>query len=480
MLWRHLFGYLPASLTSGLASFAAVFVFTRLLGAADYGRYALALTSMNLVYSLCATWAEASGFRFASQAQTRGELPIHIRTALAAGLASACVASSCLLIGMTLTQDAGLRLALALAAAVLILMPILNLSQEISRATHAVQRYAAVKMAQDIGAFVIGSALAWRAGLGPASPFAGSLCVLVLLAVTEGSRLMRMSKGGHIDRTRLSTFFAFGFPVAIALLLHLALDAGDRFLIAAYLGPEAVGIYAAGYGVADKTVGLLCTWAAAASAPLMLAAWERGGQTALTEASSRTAAAFALIAAPAATGLALVATPLSEIMIAESMREQAAQIMPWIALSGLLAGFALHYAAEAFQLSKRNDLRALMMVPPVLLNLGLNVLLLPRVGLMGAVYATLASYALALVLLAVVGRKQAKLSWPLDAFARVGLACAAMAPAVLAVPHLGGLPELVLKAGIGACVYMLAILILDAGGVRTQLRARLFPSVREA
>ena len=40
-LFRHLAGYLPANLASALASFGSVYVFTRLLGADEYGRYAL-------------------------------------------------------------------------------------------------------------------------------------------------------------------------------------------------------------------------------------------------------------------------------------------------------------------------------------------------------------------------------------------------------------------------------------------------------
>jgi O-antigen/teichoic acid export membrane protein len=80
--------------------------------------------------------------------------------------------------------------------------------------------------------------------------------------------------------------FRYGVPVALALALNIALDAGDRFLIALFLGPEAVGVYAAGYGIADKTVGLLCIWAAAAGAPMMMAAWEREGPEAMRAVSA--------------------------------------------------------------------------------------------------------------------------------------------------------------------------------------------------
>ncbi|MEZ5938749.1 MAG: lipopolysaccharide biosynthesis protein [Hyphomonadaceae bacterium] len=471
MLWRHLFGYLPASLASGLASFAGVYVFTRLLGAADYGRYSLAQAAMNMIYTLVIVWAEAAAFRFAPEAQAAGRMPRHIRTMLAAALASGCLAALLLLGGLPVSDNAGFRMALAAGALGLILWPVVNLSQELNRARQRVGRYAAVRMVQDIGAFLLGVVFAWRFGWGAAAPLAGLAAILMVLAATEGGALLRASRGGHFDRSLIPKYFAYGYPIALALLLHIALDSGDRFLIAAYLGAEEVGVYVSGYGVADKTVGLMCLWAASAASPLMMRAFETGGGEALRETSARCAATLALIAAPAATGIALVARPLADIMIAEDMRERAATIMPWIAFSGLLSGFAMHYASEAFQLARRTGLRAALTMIPVVLNLVLNAILLPRIGLMGAVYATLACYVLALLLLGGVGRRLAPMSWPWGEFARIALACAGMAGAVMLIPAFGGWGELLLKAAIGAAVYAILAAALDAAETRKQLTA---------
>jgi O-antigen/teichoic acid export membrane protein len=69
MIWRRLLGYFPASLAGGLASFGGVFALTRLLSPAEYGFYALALTTMGIVYTLSITWAEAAAYRFAGAAR---------------------------------------------------------------------------------------------------------------------------------------------------------------------------------------------------------------------------------------------------------------------------------------------------------------------------------------------------------------------------------------------------------------------------
>lgn len=470
MIWRRLFGYLPANLAGGLASFGAVFALTRLLSPADYGFYALALTTMGIVYTLSITWAEAAAYRFAGEADAKGQTPDHIRTVMALLAASAALGIALMSGAILLATDPMLRMALTAAMSTMVLAPLVNAAQEMNRAQQRVSRYSTLRICQDVGAFVLGTFLAWRTGLGSASPFVGLASVLAVLAIVEGTRLWRESKGGQFRRERVKPYLAYGVPVAMALALNIALDAGDRFLIALFLGPEAVGIYAAGYGIADKSVGLLCAWAAAAGAPMMMAAWEREGPEAVREVSRHLARTLLLVAAPAATGLALVAEPLSQVMIGEEMRAQAAAIMPWIALSGLINGFVLHYVSEAYQLSRRTDLRAWLMLIPAIANMALNAILLPWIGLMGAVYATVACYALALILLATVGRRLAPLSWPWTDFLKVAGACSAMAIAVRLVPPFGGMTELLLKASVGAAVYVMAALVFDAAEARAALQ----------
>ena len=470
MIWRRLFGYFPASLAGGLASFGGVFALTRLLSPADYGFYALALTTMGIVYTLSITWAEAAAYRFAGEAQASGKTPDHIRTIMLLLAASSALGIALMLGAILIATDPMLRMALTAAMSTMVLAPLVNAAQEMNRAQQRVSRYSTLRVCQDIGAFALGTFLAWQTGLGPAAPFAGLASVLALLATVEGSRLWRESKGGEFRPERVKPYLSYGVPVALALALNIALDAGDRFLIALFLGPEAVGVYAAGYGIADKSVGLLCAWAAAAGAPMMMAAWEREGPEAVREVSRHLARTLLLIAAPAAAGLALVAQPLSEVMIGEDMRAQAASIMPWIALSGLINGFVLHYVSEAYQLSHRTDLRAWLMLIPALANLALNAILLPWIGLMGAVYSTVACYALALLLLAGVARKLAPLSWPWRDFLKVAGACSAMAIAVRMAPSTGGMTELLMKASVGATIYVMTALVLDAAGARAALQ----------
>ena len=257
------------------------------------------------------------------------------------------------------------------------------------------------------------------------------------------------------------------------MVLDIILSVADRFLIALFLGEAAVGQYAAGYGVADKTVLLLCAWAAMAGAPLMMAAFEEDGPGAAAEESRGLMRTLLFLGVPAATGLALVATPLSEALIGEGVREGARQIIPWIAFAGLLNGLLIYYYSEAFQLAHRTGERALLMLVPAGANIVLNLGLIPQFGLMGAVIATVLSYALGVALFAWRGHRHVALAMPLTDLLKVGVAALAMWPALMLVPSWGSWPELFAKAVLGGVTYLLVALALDAGGARGFVSERL-------
>ena len=61
---------------------------------------------------------------------------------------------------------------------------------------------------------------------------------------------------------------------------------------------------------------------------------------------------FLLVGLPAAAGVALVARPLSEVLIGEELRTAAASVTPWIALSALLFGLTAYYFGQAFTLPR--------------------------------------------------------------------------------------------------------------------------------
>jgi hypothetical protein len=265
-------------------------------------------------------------------------------------------------------------------------------------------------------------------------------------------------------------YAAYGLPVALSLILALVLSTTDRFLLAAFLNEQAVGVYHAGYSLGSRTLDVVFIWLGMAGGPALVAALERGGHPALKDAAHEQAGFMVLLTLPAAVGLALVGRPLAQVMVGAELSAGAGHVVPWIAVAGWLSGVTTYYLLQAFTLGKKHDdadrlhgdsgRRQRGPEPP-------------------------ADPALRPGRRPVVDRRQL---WrrrrggrdpgppglpPARAMGRLaksGLACVLMAAAVLAVPAFGAVVELILKASVGAVVYGVVVLALDAGGLRGRVR----------
>ena len=324
-----------------------------------------------------------------------------------------------------------------------------------------------IDVIQTLGGFVAGAALA-LAGFGGAAPLIGFGLAAIACVVWTAPAERRIAAGGRFDSARTRGHMTYGVPVALSLILALVLSTTDRFLLAAFLDQASVGLYHAGYSLANRTLDVVFIWLGAAGGPALIAALERGGEKALGSAAREQAALMLLLCVPAAVGLALVAAPLASLMVGAEMAAGAAHVTPWIAASGLLAGLTTYYFHQAFTLGRRTQALLAAMAIPAVANLVLNLILIPRFGLDGALWATVASYALGLVASMALGARVLPLPVPWTTLTQVLGATAVMAAAVAALPDLGGWAELIVKSSVGAAVFGAIAFALDIGALRSR------------
>jgi O-antigen/teichoic acid export membrane protein len=211
----------------------------------------------------------------------------------------------------------------------------------------------------------------------------------------------------------------------------------------------------------------------------MVMALERGGREALRHTALEQGSTLILIGLPAAVGLSLVARPLAELMIGPDLRTAAALVTPWIAASAFMSGLIAYYFGFGFTLGKKTGLLLVTMAIPAVSNIGLNLVLIPRMGVTGAAVATAVSFAIGLAACLLISRRAIALPIPWEALIRCGVASAGMALVVWRLPPLGGLLELIMDAGVGGAVYAALALTLNAAGVRDVLN-RLIQARRSA
>jgi len=478
MFWRGVWGYLPANIVQGVVGFLAIVLFTRLLSPEDFGRYALAFSVMTLAHVAVFSWLEAAMARFwaaqAPGAATQGHFASLYRTAFAlSGL-------FLLITGLSMwiwPGDGLFRIALAAGLAGVPARSLVKLGQERFRAAGEVGKAAGLDIAVTIGGLVIGVGFA-LAGWGGAAPLLGiGLAPLGALAFVLPGQV-KQARGGGFGAGRVRGQWPVRFTIPAAHGPAGGALVSARLPPVRFLDEAAVGAYHAGYSIANRTLDVLFLWLGSAGQPALIMALERGGPGQLKTAAREQLSTFLLIGLPAAAGVALVARPLAEVLIGEELRVAAAGITPWIALSALLYGLTAYYFGQAFTLGKKTRLLLIAMAIPAGLNVVLNLILVPRYGLMGAAWATAASFALGLLATQVIGRRVLPLPIPWDSLIRCGVATGAMALVVARLPAIGGFVELMLDASVGGIVYAAVALTLNAAGVR-DVAMRLLTRARE-
>jgi O-antigen/teichoic acid export membrane protein len=467
MFKKGLLGYLPANILQGIIGFSTLTVFTRILSPDDYGRYALAFGVSSLIYTVFFTWMEAAMARFfVAENRDAAEAPALYGTVYRTFIAVVLVFAALSALGLWLWQgNPALKMAIAYALATIIPRSLIRLVQEQRRAEGRVGQASVIDMIQTAGGFAIGVACG-LAGLGGASPIIGTGVIAVLSLPLFAREDWGRAARGTFDTVRAKTYAQYGFPVAASLILTLALYTADRFLIAHYLSEAQAGAYHAGFSLASRILDVLFIWFGAAGAPAMVHALESGGEGALKNVARQQLTAMAFVLFPAVGGLIMVAPSLGSLVIGGPLREAALRVTPLITIGALFSGLNTYYFLQAFTLAKKTRLLVVAMAIPAISNIVLNVLLIPRMGLIGAGLASALSFGLGLAGSWLLGLNTLRLPVPVSDLAKIGLSTVVMMIVLSLLPNWGGVAELISRGVAGVAVYGTLAWLLDLNGIR--------------
>ncbi|MGH7945634.1 MAG: lipopolysaccharide biosynthesis protein [Opitutaceae bacterium] len=264
------------------------------------------------------------------------------------------------------------------------------------------------------------------------------------------------------------TMLAFGVPMIAYELSGLILNVGDRYVIQSLLGSAALGVYSAGYNFCEYVQVILLASVGQAIMPMYVRMWEEKGEEATRRFLYQALHFYLMIALPVIAGLIAVGEDLLVFLASDKYRDSAV-IIPYV-VSGMAIDGMVVIVGAGLYIYKRTMVITALVAASAVLNILLNVLLIPHWGITGAAIATLISYAgLALSILWASWKKMTT-DFPWAS----GIKFAAMAAVVFFVvsqvhsDHL--LIELVGKISLGALLYGTMVVAFD-GRTRDAVRA---------
>ena len=225
---------------------------------------------------------------------------------------------------------------------------------------------------------------------------------------------------------------AFGIPMMVGYELSgIVLAVGDRYVIAGILGDEPLGLYSAAYNVCQYVQLVLIASVGQAIMPLCMQMWDQRGRDETAAFLARSLRTYALLGAPVIAGFAAIGPELLRTLASEKYAT-ATGILPWVIAGMVVDGTAPMLGAGLF-IHRRTWTIMGVVTSCAALNIGLNLVLVPRVGIVGAALSTLASYAATSLLLAAAGRHLLPVAVPWATLLRAAAASLAMYLAVTAI-----------------------------------------------
>jgi O-antigen/teichoic acid export membrane protein len=227
-----------------------------------------------------------------------------------------------------------------------------------------------------------------------ATTYAWGGVVSQFLAMLIGIALTRPVLRGLLDWPIAWRAIKLGAPLAIGGLGYFVLNAGDRIVIQRLLGPAEVGRYQVAY-VVGYTVVLLLSFTSSAWLPRFAAVKDEAERW-LLSAQSRDELYRLLIPVVFAVTLA---APIALRIVAPSSFEQATllPVVFLVALSAYPVAAEGSTARLLITLRRGKTVAAITLVAAAV-NVGLNFLLVPVMGIAGAAAATVLSFVLVAVL----------------------------------------------------------------------------------
>jgi len=169
-------------------------------------------------------------------------------------------------------------------------------------------------------------------------------------------------------------------------------SSSDRYLILYFLGLSYVGIYSPGYSL-GTIIFMFSTPIIAVLTPTISKLYEEGKRGEAGQYLSYALKYFLVLAIPSVMGLTMLSKQMLVILTTGEIAAQGYLITPFVALGALFYGVSgMHN--QVLMLAKRTKIIGAVSMSAAFTNFILNIIFIPQIGIVGAAFTTLITYAL--------------------------------------------------------------------------------------
>jgi O-antigen/teichoic acid export membrane protein len=462
---KDLIQYAPAQVVPGVIAFITIPILTRLFLPEDYGKYILVIATVNILVTMVG-WLPTSTIRFYSIYEKDNKLHTFYSTTIGFAFISIGLLIVLYLIAIWILKDylpSKLPSLMLIGGLLFVAQAFFLVLQYFLRVKRKVNWYTTFSLWNSVASLCLGLLLVMVFHRGVEGLILGSFLAIAsslpfLWYISTDVSLLTLES---ISKKYASEMAHYGLPLVVVNLAAWILSLSDRYILEFFRGSNEVGIYSASYGIAEKSILLISTLFMLASGPIVMNIWEKDGEKACREFITKLTRYFLLVCLPATVGLSVLAKPLISILTPQKYHE-GFMIIPFVSFGAFFLGLQQCFQT-GLTFHKKTSFIMLGTIIAGLLNLGLNFLLVPKHGYMGAAVATLISYVFLFAVMVMLSRKYFVWDFPFKSLWKITTASVIMA---LVVYLMGKsvtsitLINLFLCICIGSVIYLIMFLLL--------------------
>jgi O-antigen/teichoic acid export membrane protein len=466
-LWGQSGQYLVVKILASGINLIGFALYTRLLTTEQYGHYSLVITGSMLAGLVFFNWLKLGLLRFFP---AHRDAPVGLLSTVAGLFVMLAVLAGLLITAATaIWPRIPLHEYFLVGFLLLLAQSWLNNNLEISRAELNPRKFGLLTIVQAATGVATAVCLA-VAGFGAGGVLIGLTAGFLVPSLYLSGKIWGRVRFREFDPSLLREMLAYGIPLSITASLAFVLAGADRFMIKALIGDGPVGLYSSAYDLGHHSLAVICMTVGLAGTPLAINALERGGWEEAKRQYLHNGTLFLALAIPAAGGLVMTGPLLIRLLLGEEFRFGATTIFPWVVLGVLFQSAKFYYLDSAFYLHKNTRIQVWIVLPAAILNIVLNFFLLPRVGIVGAAWATAASYFFALAVSLVYVQLRLRMPVPWRQGLRILLAGAVMMVGLWLAGTLG-VRFLAIQIPLGVVLYLGAAWVLHVADIRAAMVA---------
>ena len=250
-----------------------------------------------------------------------------------------------------------------------------------------------------------------------------------------------------------------GVPMIGFELAGTTLHIGDRYVIQTMLGSTPLGIYSVAFTFCEFVQVIFLSSIGQAIMPMYVRSWEENGEEATRRFLRQALHFYTMLALPVVAGLSAMGGDVLVFLASEKYRESAA-VIPYIVAGMAIDSIVIIVGAGLF-IHKQTWIIAGLVAACAVFNIVLNILMVPRLGILGSAVATLISYlALALCMLWVSAQRM-PISFPWASTVKFGGLSAVMYVIVIQLPAGNDAVTVVSRIVTGALLYLAMVAAFD-------------------